>query len=77
MPAPSSPSFFTCVLSTPFGRRASLSAAPLLMNNVRVMLRDTGSISNDVKYLDSISSPWSIGRTVPSYTEDMIAIGAG
>ena len=66
MPAPSTPSFVTGRFSGPFGRRTSLSAAPLLMNSVRDILRDTGSISSETKYLVSISSALSIGSTVPS-----------
>ena len=45
---------------------SSLSAAPLFMKSVRVMFRDTGCSNNETKYLVSISSALSIGKTVPS-----------
>ena len=66
MPAPSMPSLRTCDFGGPAGRRASLSARPLLMNIVRIRLRATGPESSWPKYFDSTASAASIGSSVPS-----------
>ena len=50
----------------PAGRRTSLSAACLLTNRVRVMLRATGPATSCGKKRDSMRRPASIGTVVPS-----------
>ena len=77
MPAPRMPNFRTCEGSTPSGRRASLSALPLLTNSERIMLRATGPASRVPKYCDSIFRPSSMDVTQPSNMADWAAIGAG
>ena len=77
MPAPRTPSFDTFDFSMPCGRRASLSALPLLTNSVRIMLRATGPHSSEPKYCDSIARPASKVVAQPSYMADWAAIGAG
>ena len=59
------------------GRRESFSAAPLLMNIGRMMLRATGSAMSLPKYFDSTRKAASMGSCVPSNTAERMAIGAG